>query len=268
MGRGWPQTAWLSTIALAACASGRTSLRSPAPDPVLAALRCPSREIERTEAFLPRLGQLEGGIWQGCGRAVKCEYGGTYDFTLNCVAVMASPSRPEPDAVRIPHPLRTETRPAQHGFIITGGRSGDEVIDARRRERFAQFDARLAADPRDEAALSELVTIGEQVGEWATVRRAYRRYVEASDEPRQQVRLAFGRWLLTHGFEQAALDEARRVQSGPAAPVGVHSVLGQALARLNQNAEAKAELQFAIEEDAADSDAAEALRLLVVPDGR
>lgn len=134
----------------------------------------------------------------------------------------------------------------------------DALLARKQAERFQKLKARVAADPKDERALAELLDEYEEHNQLPEAKVAYRRFLDASSN--LELRAGFGRWLGQHGFAEEALTEVRATQKADPTLEGLHSLLGRLLADTDRIEEAQPELFLATLEDPEDEDAAEVLR--------
>lgn len=127
-------------------------------------------------------------------------------------------------------------------------------------ERVERLKANVAANPRDERALAELLDVYDGTEDWPAAKAAYRRFLDVSED--HDLRAGFGRWLWRRGFHEEAIAEVKEAQKRDPQMEGVHSLLGRILADCDRLEEAQTELHLALQEDPDDAEAKVVLEVL------
>ena len=140
---------------------------------------------------------------------------------------------------------------------------GEEAVQMRLRfdaarakheaERVGRLKANVAANPKDERALAELLDVYDGTSDWPAAKAAYRRFLDASED--HELRAGFGRWLWRRGFHEEAIAEVKDAQKRAPQLQGVHSLLGRIMADCDRLEEAQVELALALKEDPDDEEA-------------
>lgn len=120
-------------------------------------------------------------------------------------------------------------------------------------ERVEKLKAAVAANPKDERALAELLDVYDDAQDWDAAKAAYRRFLDASED--HELRAGFGRWLWRRRFHEEAIAEVKEAQQRDPAMEGVHSLLGRIMADCDRLEEAQTELALALQEDPEDEEA-------------
>lgn len=152
---------------------------------------------------------------------------------------------------------------AQEGRVEEAAQMRARVaeVEARREaERVAALKAKVAADPRDERALAELLDVYDGTEDWPAAKAAYRKFLDGSTD--HELRAGFGRWLWKRGFHEEAIAEVKEAQKRDPALEGIHSLLGRIMGDCDRLEEAQVELHLALLEDPDDADARTVLEVI------